>query len=86
MKRCESFYPTMVYCAEEQMMKCQPTFLAEYKARLRLHSALRHAYLMKEPTSRLSSYNRPGGILVFLQITLTSLVLYYGNNRFTMKF
>ena len=32
-----------------------------------LHSVLIHAYLMKEPISKLSSYNRPGGILDFLQ-------------------
>ena len=54
----------------------------------KLPSALRHAYLMKEPTSKLSSYmyNRPGGILVFLQNNTDMLSFIYCNNRFTMKF
>ena len=37
--------------------------------------ALRHAYLMKEPTWNLSSYNRADGILVFLQINTDMLSL-----------
>ena len=42
--------------------------LAKYKARGdSIHSALKHAYLMMEPTRNPSSYRRPGGILVFLQ-------------------
>ena len=48
------------------MMKCQPTF-RQIQSQRCPHSALRHAYHMKEPISKLSSYNRPVGILVFLQ-------------------
>ena len=50
----------MVFCAEEQIMKL-------YDGKGRLRTALRHAYIIKEPTGKLWSYNRPGGILGFLQ-------------------
>ena len=36
--------------------------LAVYKARMRLHGALRHGYLRKVPTSKVTSYKRHGGI------------------------
>ena len=61
-----------------------PTYaLTEYKARG--DSTVLQDMFMKEPTSKLFSYNRPGGILVLCKITLACLALYC-NNHFTTEF
>ena len=37
------------------------THVLQIQSQRLIHSASRHAYLMREPTRKLSSYNRPDG-------------------------
>ena len=85
MKSCESlpdnkfsplWYSVWRNKSSNCMMKCQHTFWRNKKPEV-IPQCFKTCFNLKESTSKLSSYNRPGGMLVFLQnnIDMLSFIL-----------